>query len=48
MKTRNRTASVAIAVLAIGLSAATAGCGKYSFNNLKATLICLEGFVAAK
>ena len=36
MKTRNRTASVAIAVLAIGLSAATAGCGKYSFNNLKA------------
>ncbi len=36
MKTRIRTASVALAVLAIGLSAATAGCGKYSFNNLKA------------
>ena len=36
MKTRIRTASVAVAVLAIGLSAATAGCGKYSFNNLKA------------
>jgi len=36
MKTRIRTASVAIAVLAIGLSAATAGCGKYSFRNLKA------------
>ena len=36
MKTRIRTASVAIAVLAIGLSAATAGCGKYSIRNLKA------------
>src|SRR5829696_1197701 len=34
MKTRIRT--VAVVVLAIGLSAATAGCGKYSFNNLKA------------
>jgi tetratricopeptide (TPR) repeat protein len=36
MKTRIRAASVAVAVLAIGLSAATAGCGKYSFRNLKA------------
>ena len=36
MKTRIRTASVAVAVLVIGLSAATAGCGKYSFSNLKA------------
>jgi tetratricopeptide (TPR) repeat protein len=36
MKTRIRTASVAIAVLVIGLSATTAGCGKYSFRNLKA------------
>jgi tetratricopeptide (TPR) repeat protein len=36
MKTRIRTASVAVAVLTIGLSVATAGCGKYSFNNLKA------------
>ena len=35
MKTRNRAVSV-IAVLIIGLSAATAGCGKYSLNNLKA------------
>jgi tetratricopeptide (TPR) repeat protein len=37
MKTRIRTASVATAVLAVGLSLATAGCGKYSFSNLKAT-----------
>jgi tetratricopeptide (TPR) repeat protein len=36
MKTRIRSASVVIAVLVIGLSAATAGCGKYSFKNLKA------------
>ena len=36
MKTRIRTASLAFAVLVIGLSAATAGCGKYSFSNLKA------------
>jgi tetratricopeptide (TPR) repeat protein len=36
MKTRFRAVSVAIAVVAIGLSAATAGCGKYSFQNLKA------------
>jgi tetratricopeptide (TPR) repeat protein len=36
MKTRIRTVSVAIAVLVTALSAATAGCGKYSFNNLKA------------
>ena len=36
MKTRIRTASLALAVLAIGLSAATAGCGKYSIRNLKA------------
>ena len=36
MKSRIRTASVAIAVLVIGLSGATAGCGKYSFRNLKA------------
>jgi tetratricopeptide (TPR) repeat protein len=36
MRTRIRTVSVATAVLAIGLSAATAGCGKYSLSNLKA------------
>ena len=36
MKTRIRTASLALAVLAVGLSAATAGCGKYSIRNLKA------------
>jgi tetratricopeptide (TPR) repeat protein len=36
MKSRIRTVSVAFAVLVIGLSAATAGCGKYSLNNLKA------------
>jgi tetratricopeptide (TPR) repeat protein len=36
MKTRIRTVSVATAVLVIGLGAATAGCGKYSFSNLKA------------
>ena len=37
MKTRIRTASVAAAVLVMGISVATAGCGKYSFKNLKAT-----------
>ena len=36
MKTRIRTASLTVAVLVIGLSAATAGCGKYSIRNLKA------------
>jgi tetratricopeptide (TPR) repeat protein len=36
MKTRIRTVSVAMAVVFIGLSGATTGCGKYSFNNLKA------------
>jgi tetratricopeptide (TPR) repeat protein len=36
MKTRIRTASVAVAVLIVGLSTVTAGCGKYSFRNLKA------------
>ena len=36
MKTRIRTVSVATAVLVIGLGAVTAGCGKYSFANLKA------------
>jgi tetratricopeptide (TPR) repeat protein len=36
MKTRIRTVSVAMAVLVIGLGIATTGCGKYSFNNLKA------------
>jgi tetratricopeptide (TPR) repeat protein len=36
MKTRIRSVSVAAAVLIIGLSGATAGCGKYSFRNLKA------------
>lgn len=36
MKTRIRTVSVATAMLVIGLGAATAGCGKYSFANLKA------------
>jgi tetratricopeptide (TPR) repeat protein len=36
MKTRIRTASAAIALIVIGLGAVTAGCGKYSFRNLKA------------
>ena len=36
MKTVIRPVSVAITVFVIGLSAATAGCGKYSFRNLKA------------
>ena len=36
MKTRFRTAPIVAAVLAIGLGAASAGCGKYSYNNLKA------------
>jgi tetratricopeptide (TPR) repeat protein len=36
MRTRIRTASVAITVLVVGLSIATAGCGRYSFRNLKA------------
>lgn len=36
MKTRIRTVSVAVAALVIGLSVATAGCGKYSFHKLKA------------
>jgi tetratricopeptide (TPR) repeat protein len=43
MKTRIRAVSVAIAVLVIGLSAATAGCGKYSFKNLKAMKAFKEG-----
>jgi tetratricopeptide (TPR) repeat protein len=34
MKTRFRTAPIVVAALALGLSAA--GCGKYSYNNLKA------------
>ncbi len=45
MKTRIRTVSVAIAVLftlTMGLGA-TAGCGKYSFNNLKAMKAFKEG-----
>ena len=36
MKTRFRMAPMVAAALAIGLSAASAGCGKYSYNNLKA------------
>lgn len=36
MKTRIRTASTVMAVLVVGLSAATAGCGKYSWANLTA------------
>lgn len=36
MQIRIRTASAVIAALVIGLSAATAGCGRYSLNNLKA------------
>jgi tetratricopeptide (TPR) repeat protein len=37
MKTRVHAVSVAAAVLVAGLGVATAGCGKYSFSNLKAT-----------
>ena len=36
MKTRIRTAPIVAVALAIGLAAASAGCGKYSYNNLKA------------
>jgi tetratricopeptide (TPR) repeat protein len=36
MKRRIRTASVVATALLVGLSVAAAGCGKYSFNNLKA------------
>jgi tetratricopeptide (TPR) repeat protein len=36
MKTRIRSVSVVAALLIIGLSGATAGCGKYSIRNLKA------------
>jgi tetratricopeptide (TPR) repeat protein len=36
MKTRFRTAPVLAAALVVGLGAASAGCGKYSYNNLKA------------
>lgn len=36
MKTRFRTAPIVAAALTIGLGAASAGCGKYSYNNLKA------------
>lgn len=36
MKTRIRTASTAAMVLVIGVSFAAAGCGKYSYSNLKA------------
>jgi tetratricopeptide (TPR) repeat protein len=36
MKTRFRTAPVLAAALVLGLGAASAGCGKYSYNNLKA------------
>ena len=36
MKTRIRTVSAAVALVIVGLSGATAGCGKYSFRNLKA------------
>lgn len=43
MKTRIRTVSVAAAMLVIGLSAVTAGCGKYSFASLKATKAFKEG-----
>jgi len=37
MKTRIRTAAAVMAVLVVGLSAATTGCGKYSWANLQAT-----------
>jgi tetratricopeptide (TPR) repeat protein len=36
MKRRNRTASIVATVLVVGLSVAAAGCGKYSWGNLKA------------
>jgi tetratricopeptide (TPR) repeat protein len=36
MKTRIRTASTAAAALVVGLSLAAAGCGKYSYSNMKA------------
>jgi tetratricopeptide (TPR) repeat protein len=43
MNTRIRTVSVATAVLVMGLGAATAGCGKYSFSNLKAIKAFKDG-----
>ena len=36
MKTRFRTAPIFAAAVIIGVSAASAGCGKYSYQNLKA------------
>jgi tetratricopeptide (TPR) repeat protein len=36
MKTRFRTAPIFVAAVIIGVSAASAGCGKYSYQNLKA------------
>jgi tetratricopeptide (TPR) repeat protein len=36
MKSRNRTAAIVAAALVTGLSVAAAGCGKYSWSNLKA------------
>jgi tetratricopeptide (TPR) repeat protein len=36
LKTRIRTASTAAAALVVGLSLAAAGCGKYSYSNMKA------------
>lgn len=43
MKTGIRTASLAAAVVILGLSAATAGCGRYSISNLKANKNFKEG-----
>jgi tetratricopeptide (TPR) repeat protein len=43
MKTRNRTASVAVAAVILGVSLAAAGCGKYSFGNLKAMKAFKDG-----
>lgn len=43
MKTGIRTASLAAAMLIIGLGVATSGCGRFSWNNLKANKAFKEG-----
>jgi tetratricopeptide (TPR) repeat protein len=46
MKTHSRTTPVLAAALAVGLSVAAAGCGKYSWSNMKAMKAFKDGNVA--
>jgi tetratricopeptide (TPR) repeat protein len=46
MKTHSRTIPVLAAALAVGLSVAAAGCGKYSWSNMKAMKAFKDGNVA--